>query len=159
MYNHKETDEQIFFSLIAAVEKDWRDYSLTRGNLVHKMQLSSSNYGDKVCNSYGYYIFIVCHFMAYNVEQVFIHPPVFVYFSVMLVDVSSYLFNIQLPLPLIPVICHFLTLIFTYFLAMIMFENNVHKRKIATWSVLIISFCPISFFCSQKVITLLYFLL
>jgi hypothetical protein len=71
-YHHQETDERVFEALVQAVDNNWWDYSLVGPTLdgsggggrdvVAKLGLSPENYGDPL----------------------FIHPPLFVYSSMLL---------------------------------------------------------------------------
>ena len=63
-YHHQETDERVFEALVTAVDNNWWDYSLVGPdrNMITKLRLSPENYGDNI----------------------FIHPPLFVYTSMLL---------------------------------------------------------------------------
>jgi len=89
-YHHNETDEKVFETLTRAVEVDWRHYYLTRDD-ISRLRLSPENYGDNL----------------------FIHPPFFVYVSMLMVrycGVStatvSLLFHLGVML-LLPVMVHY----------------------------------------------------
>jgi len=89
-YHHSETDEKVFETLTRAVEADWRHYYLTRDD-IGRLRLSPENYSDNL----------------------FIHPPFFVYVSMWLVRYGgvsmatvSLLFHLGVML-LLPVMVHY----------------------------------------------------
>ena len=121
--------------MVNSISKNFFYYSLKNSNIIQLYQLSSENYND----------------------DIFIHPPVFVY--------TLYLFQhwLHLSLPISIVIIHLLTsaLIFPlviFLLAPIksnLLNSNTLKMSdssiIGLWAVVIYCFCPITSFCSQKV--------
>ena len=89
-YHHNETDEKVFEALTRAVELDWRNYRVTRDD-ISRLRLSPENYGDNL----------------------FIHPPFFVYVSMLLVKylgvslaTVSLLFHLGVML-LLPIMVHY----------------------------------------------------
>ncbi len=126
-FNHNETDERIYHTLVDAVLKNVYDYRLDI-DTVRKFQLSEENYSDSI----------------------FIHPPMFTYMSAFLHS------TIDVPLALISIIYHLITCVCIVFL--IVFsdinctrDNDMNRGRVAVTAVQLFCFCPVAFFCSQKV--------
>jgi hypothetical protein len=123
-FDHNETDERVYHSLVNSILLDWSDYRLDQ-DFIRRFQLSEENYSD----------------------DVFIHPPVFVY-------VAAFLHSFGLSLAVIPSIFHLITagcIILCVDIIDVPLKNQIDIHTVRTWAVLIFVFCPISFFCSQKV--------
>lgn len=142
-YNHKETDELIFETLTATISKNFWDYSLQSSGVIKTFQLSKENYDD----------------------DIFIHPPVFVY------SLCFLLHNFGIPLALASVLFHTLTaalisplvlglyaplLPATQSAASSPFLDTGEKGRhdaytTALWATVIFIMCPIGRISSQKV--------
>ena len=121
-FNHNEMDERIFQLLVDSVSSDWGNYRLSR-DMIHQFQLSEDNYGDTL----------------------FIHPPIFVY-------LSACFQSFGISLAIIPSVFHLVTVGCIILLVQGMdIPLNVNRNTIMTRAVTIFTFCPIAFFCSQKV--------
>ena len=129
-FNHNETDERIYHTLVDAVLKNMYDYRLDI-DTVRRFQLSEENYSDSL----------------------FIHPPIFTYLSAFLYS------SIDIPLALVSIIYHLLTCICIIFMVASIDiattqECGMTRGRVAITAVQLFSFCPIAFFCSQKVMIL-----
>jgi hypothetical protein len=125
-YNHIETDEIIFETLIRSVRENFNNYSLQDQPILSAINLPRENYD----------------------HPLFIHPPFFVY-------ASSFLhYNGGIPLPLIPVLFQAGTFLCISWLVSACHSSSMDFSKLlrvslrAAWLFLI---CPLSWFCSQKV--------
>lgn len=133
-YNHVETDELIFETLIRAVHHNHTDYSLQHKPILHILNLPRDNYD----------------------HPLFIHPPVFTY-------LASFLhYQGHVPLPLVPVFLQVGTLLCLPVIISSMFGAIYASRAVkeqerqatllrvslrAGWLFLL---CPLAWFCSQK---------
>jgi hypothetical protein len=125
VYHHNETDERIFQELVAAVSRNLSDYSLHNKDIMHQLRLSVENYGDRV----------------------FIHPPFFVYMSVLM----QWLSNGALQLPGIPLIFNAITLCSIPLL--LKYSGLDCKENLGVnglWAMVIFCCCPFTCFVSQK---------
>ena len=121
-FNHNETDERIYQFLVDSISVNWKKYRLDNG-FIHRYQLSKENYGD----------------------DLFIHPPLFVY-------LSACLHHFDVSLAIIPSIFHLLTaLCIISILEGMDVPPHVDKNSVIIKAVQFFVFCPIGFFCSQKV--------
>lgn len=145
-YNHRETDEVIFQSLIQQVQSDWRDYTLLGKPLQQQLRLAEENYN----------------------HGLFIHPPLFVYTSAAL---NKWLWP-ALPLPLHAVLFQVIALVATGAVCwhVIAPSSSADARGLGSnsnsadcsssaegrisccvWAMILIMCCPIAAFCSQKI--------
>ncbi len=124
-YNHNETDERIFATLIQSVSKNMWDYKL-HASTIEQFRLSKENYS----------------------TDIFIHPPFFVYSSAIL----QYYTGISLPSV---IICHhIITALCIPLLITGMASDSIPHAVVENLSVLslvLFLLCPISAFCSQKI--------
>ena len=126
VYNHRETDERIFETLVNSVSLDFYDYTIHDKPILDSLRLARENYGDAL----------------------FIHPPVFVYACMLL---RRYL---GLSLPAVSLLCNATTMLLLPVLIRLGGFYEGHGRpqgSIEFWSLLIYIFCPITHFCSQKI--------
>ena len=122
IYHHSETDERIFASLVESVESNWWDYSLLGKGTIERLRLSMDNYGDNI----------------------FIHPPIFVYTLVIL----KKLFGFSLPTTTLGM--HGVSLFLTGQLASL-HSTRGQAAEAGLAAMVLYSCCPIAAFCSQKV--------
>jgi hypothetical protein len=157
-HNHKETDELIFETLTATVSKNFFDYSLQTSGIIDTFQLSKENYND----------------------DIFIHPPFFVYSLYFLLQWCG------VPLVLASILFHTLTAALVPLLVLglstcllplttaahntntavstSIHKNHIHpsrERNATTtnstayasglWATVVFIACPIGRMCSQKI--------
>lgn len=133
-YNHVETDELIFETLIRAVHYNHTDYSLRNKPILHILNLPRDNYD----------------------HALFIHPPVFTY-------LASFLhYQGRIPLPLIPVFLQLGTLLCLPVIISSMFGTTYASRtgkepdqqatllRVSLRAGWLFLLCPLAWFCSQK---------
>lgn len=121
-FNHNETDERIYHTLVDCVLKSWSSYSLRGHKIITEYRLAKSNYNDAL----------------------FIHPPVFVYLSALL----NY-FGVDLAI--VPLVFHVLTaLCLVGVVAIIDLPFELRRGDVLLYTVQIFCLCPIACFCSQK---------
>ena len=124
-YNHNETDEKIFETLINNVSKDMLDYRL-HADTISQFRLSKENYS----------------------PDIFLHPPFFVYSSVFLKNIFG------ASLPMIILFHHMVTALCIPFIIRGLCIESRTPAVVDNWSVLSIvlfMICPIGSFCSQKI--------
>eukprot|EP01036_Dinobryon_divergens_P034784 gene34784-44988_t len=136
-YNHRETDEVIFETLVYSVGKRWNDYSLRGKPIIDSLRLAKENYNDAL----------------------FIHPPFFVYTSAFLY------YYLSIPLPVVPLIFHFATAAMIPIILSCILRNSFEISKqdthlnlnlrmcysaMAIKAMIVFLCCPIAAFCSQK---------
>jgi hypothetical protein len=106
------------------VLNDWRDYKLS-ADVIQRFRLAPENYA----------------------HSLFVHPPVFVYFSAFLHKYCS------LPLPFVPLIYQCGTMLLIPLLVSYSSNADCSRVKVVSvtlWAMLCFSFCPIAMFVSQK---------
>lgn len=133
-YNHRETDELIFETLTATVSKNLWDYSLQSSGVIDSFQLSRENYDD----------------------DVFIHPPFFVY------SMLALLRGCGVPLVLAGALFHVLTAALVAPLLLLLrcpllpmaHAGDVNASTLhptALWAAVVFVMCPIARITSQKI--------
>ena len=126
-FNHNETDERIYHTLVDAVIQNVFDYRLD-ADTIWRFQLSPENYSDSI----------------------FIHPPMFTY-------ISAFLHNtMDIPLAIVSVIYHLVTCVCLVFIVSSIDitttrDSGMAHGRIGMTALQLFVFCPIAFFCSQKV--------
>lgn len=125
IYNHRETDERIFETLVNSVSLDVYDYTVHNKPILEGLHLSRDNYGDSL----------------------FIHPPLYVYTCMLL---KRYL---GLSLPAISLVCNAITMLLLPVVIRLgdLYQGSHTRGSIEFWSLLLYIFCPITHFCSQKI--------
>ncbi len=124
-YNHNETDEKIFETLINNVSKDIWDYRL-HADTIMQFRLSRENYS----------------------PDIFLHPPFFVYFTVFLKNICG------ASLPMTILLHHLITALCIPFIIRGLCIECKTPAVIENWSylsVILFILCPIGSFCSQKI--------
>lgn len=125
-YQHNETDEKIFETLVDRVSTDIYAYRLSNTD-IERYRLSRDNYNDGI----------------------FIHPPMYVYLSMLLIKYG------KLSFAAVSVMYHFVTLVT---IPIIVSQLNVSQQQkqhqytdsVSSLAMLLYSICPIALFCSQK---------
>lgn len=123
LYNHRETDEQVYTTLIQSLQQG-NGYSLQGSFLLQ--QLPKENYN----------------------HTLFLHPPAFVWTCWVLLALQP-----ALPLPLIPVLFQVLTLALMPVLTTELLRGTALEPQhpsIALKAMLVMVLCPITALCSQK---------
>eukprot|EP01032_Pedospumella_encystans_P015032 gene15031-17232_t len=142
VYNHRETDERVFETLMRNVLNNFLDYRL-HPHTIQELHLAEENYSDSV----------------------FIHPPLFVYLSAALHRFCA------IPIPFIPIVLQTLALCLLPVISkcVLCMVNNLYAVfggkdeqnrsdyfsegdifSVGVTAMLILSCCPIAAFSSQK---------